>query len=300
MDTVYSPEAPVIKNGQISADLLLTNPARIQRKTASMANERMLSPQIFSQGSPATGGAVVYDRMLGSLYPDRRAQAIEPLAEFPLLTAADVTPEVAAAVKYGAAFRFAYEAKRRNQVDVLDRNLTLLTNEVVRKVDTVAMATLDADPAVKTIAGTDWTATATRDGFGDILRAAAQINNAPGALYRADTVLINPADELSLLLDKSLRDVMPREATTANPYLTGRLNGVAGLTWYASPFVKRGTVYVLQAKAAGSLHDEVPFYTRVTDEPGHEAYLVQAARVTVPVITDPLAVVKVTGVGPTA
>lgn len=292
--TTYPPAPPTIDGqGRITVEQFLKTPTRVQRVIADMTAQRFLAERIFGTGN-ADGGAVIYDQLTGSdnLYTERDVQAIEPGSEFPLTDVGELAPKVAAVSKWGGAGIVTYEAARRDARDVLNRKLTRIRNTIVRKVDTVAIAALNGAPVGGAV-GTDWSNTTTRDAIGDIARATNNIDNLDLG-YVADTVLINPTQELELFLDKSIRDALPREATT-NPIASGKLQGLMGLTWYASNRVPLGTAYVLASQQAGSLHDEVPLYSRVVDQPERERYLIQAARVTVPVITDPLAVYRLTG-----
>jgi len=293
--TTYPPAPPTIDGqGRITVEQFLKTPTRVQRTIADLTRERYLAERIFGSGN-AEGGAVIYDQLTGSdnLYTERDVQAIEPGSEFPITDVGELTPKVAAVSKWGGAGIVTYEAARRDNRDVLNRKLTRIRNTIVRKVDTVAIAALNAAP-VNTSAGTDWSDVNTRDAVGDVAKAVNKIDNLDLG-YVADSVLINPTQELELFLDKDLRDALPRENVTANPISSGRINGLMGLTWYASNRVPVGTAYVLASTQAGSLHDELPLYSRVVDQPERERYLIQAARVTVPVVTDPLAVYKLTG-----
>ncbi|WP_288797856.1 major capsid protein [uncultured Arsenicicoccus sp.] len=300
-DTIYTPEAPVIAaDGKITVDALLRDPLRLQKRVMNMVNQRLIAGYIFADGAPAVGGAVIFERTLaaeGELYTSRDVQEIEPMAEFPLLDDADSTPEVRAASKYGGAFEVSYEQKRRNRVDIVNRKLTRLANTIVRKVDLVALAELNKDQVItaNALVGTSWSNATTGNPTMDIATAASRIDNRDLG-YTANTVLINPAQELALFGRKDIRDALPRENATTNPFMSGKVNGLMGYTWVVSNRVPAGTAYVLEAKMPGSLHDEVPFYTRVTDQPRNESWLLQGARVTVPVITEPLSVTKLTGI----
>lgn len=292
--TTYPPAAPTVSGSKITVEQFLKNPTRVQRAIADLTKERFIAERIFGSGS-ADGGAVLYDQVnsADSLYTDRDVQAITPGSEFPLTDVGEATPKVAAVTKWGGAGVVTYEAARRDARDVLNRKLTRLRNTIVRKVDTVAVAALNAAPTL-TATGTDWGNTSSRDAIGDIAKATNAIDNQDLG-YVADSVLINPTQELELFLDKNIRDALPKENPSTNPIASGRINGLMGLTWYSSNRVPLGTAYVLASTQAGSLHDELPLYSRVVDQPERERYLIQAARVTVPVITDPLAVYKLTG-----
>ena len=295
--TTFPPLVPTVNGitGEITVDQMLKQPTRVTRRVANLLAQRLLAERIFSTGAPAVGGAVIYDRVLASdLYTTRDVQEITPGSEFPIVDDEEVTPSVAAVAKRGGAALVTYESVRRNQWDVVNRKMTRLANTVARKTDTVAMAVLAADPAVTSVVGTNWNNATSGDPVNDVMSLVSAISNLDLG-YEADTVLINPAQELALFRLKSVRDSLPRENAATNPLLSGRINGLLSLQWYVSNRVPAGTAYVLQAGAPGSLHDEVPFYTRTIDRQHNETWLLQAARVTVPVITDPKSVIRLTG-----
>ncbi|KWW97406.1 hypothetical protein LI90_4378 (plasmid) [Carbonactinospora thermoautotrophica] len=293
--TTYPPAPPTISGSNITVDVFLRNPTRVQRTVAELLQNRFIVDFIFSQGG-ADGGAVVYDQITSEadLFTTRDVQEIAPGDEFPVVDDGEVTPKVAAVGKYGGMVKVTHEAVRRDQRDVLGQKLRKLRNTVVRKVDTLAVAALDAAPIRTMGAAKPWS-DPTADPFADILTAVDSINS-PDLGYEADTVLINPAQVLALLKRKDVRDALPRESRELNPILSGQLAGLCGIpNWIPTNRVPAGTMYVLQRQMAGSVRDEVPLYARSINDERREVWWIQAARVTVPVVTDPLCVNKVTG-----
>jgi hypothetical protein len=292
--TTYPPGPPSIDaQGRITVEQFLKNPTRVQSVIADLTAQRFLAERIFSAGN-AEGGAVVFDQVTASqLYTDRDVQAIEPGSEFPLVSSGETTPMVAAVTKWGGAAVLTDEAVRRDSRDVLQRELTKLRNTIVRKVDTVAIAALNAAPIVPLV-GTDWDSPTTGDPILDLAKGRSMIDDADMG-YTADVMLINPKQYVALMSLKAVRDSLPRESTAGNPIVSGQLNGYMGFEWYVSNRVAVDTAYMLSSKMAGSLRDELGLYSRVVPQPERERTLVQAARVTVPIVTDPKAVVRITG-----
>lgn len=295
--TTFPPEAPQIDGTKLTVDLLLKSPPRIQRRIASLLNERLIVDNIYSAGPQAVGGAVVYDRVLESdLYTERDVQEIEPGSEFPILDAGEVGANVAKVAKRGGMIPVTYEAQRRNQLDVLNRQLTRLTNTITKKVDTVGTAVLLADPLIPHETGSDWTSPTAGDPVEDLMGAAADVSNQDLG-YNIDTWLINPRQELSLFLRKDVREALPRENPATNPLLSGKINGFLGFNYLVSNRVPVGTAIGLNGKVVGSWSDELPLYSRVVNDEKAETWWIMAARVGVPVITDPLSARIVTGLG---
>lgn len=292
--TTYPPAPPTVDgNGRITVEQFLRNPSRVQRVITDLTSERFLAERIFGSGD-AQGGAVIYDQVTASeLYTDRDVQSIAPGSEFPIVSSGESAPKVAAVTKWGGAAVLTYEAVRRDSRDTLNRELTKLRNTIVRKVDTVAIAALDAAP-IQTDTGTDWDNASTGNPVLDLAGWRSAIDDQDMG-YTADTILINPAQYVALVGRADVRAALPRESTAANPIASGQLGNFMGFTWYVTNRVAAGTAYVLASTMAGSLRDELPLYSRAIDQQERERWLVQAARVTVPIVTDPKAVLKATG-----
>jgi hypothetical protein len=303
MPTTFPPLPPSVSGANVTMEWFLRNPPRLQRVIQELAAGYFVTDRMMSAGPRAEGGAVIYDELLATeFFTDRDVQAITPGSAFPIVATSAANPKVAAVTKWGGAALITYEEERRDRRDVLNRELTRLRNTVVRKVDTVTLAVIDANATViantQTSAG-DW-ANPVEDPVADITLAVTAINNNDMG-YVADTVLTNHVDAGRLLRNEDVRAMLPRErpgtnSEPGNPIINGQLNGFMGLNWISSPRVTAGTAYVFDAGAVGNVSDEVPLYSRVIRQDEHERYLIQAARVMVPYVTDPNALIKITGI----
>lgn len=275
----------------------MRNPTFIDRAVNLAISGRFISDYIFRQGN-AEGGAVVYERTLGidEKYPTRGdAEIIEPGDEFPLVDVGDVTRLTAIVDKFGAAALVTYEQVRRNRTDKVQEAITKIANAIVRKTDARAMAALAADTDTLTMAAAAVWGTGSPDPFADLITAIGMVN-ATQLGYNADTVLINPADAAKLLKNRDIRDQLPRENASTNPLLTGRLSGLAGLEFIQTPLKAAGSLYLLQQKVTGVNAEELAPYTRRINEEANERWRVMGARVSVPIITDPKSILKLTGI----
>lgn len=299
MPTPYPAPAPTISGSTISVDAFLKSPPMVQRMIDDLTLNRFVADQMFAPGPPATGGAVLYDQVTASeLYTTRDVQAIEPGAAFPILNETEANPLVAAAVKYGGAIELTYEAIRRDRRDLLARGLTKLRNTVIKKVDAVALAALDAAVTAGTIptaaASADWGTIGT-DIILDIETGRSAVDEADLG-YQIDTVLLNPAEALGIRKNTGIRAALPRENTANNLIGSRDLDGLLGIPhWYITNRVSAGRVYLVQSKTTGTISDEMPLYSRVVDDEKNERKLVMAARVVVPYITDPKSAYVITG-----
>jgi len=298
MPDLFPPLAPTVSGIRVSMDWFLQNPARVEHVIADLAAQRFIADRILTPGPTATGGAVIYDQVLANeLYMGRDVQSIEPGMEFPVLNQLEAAPLVARVTKWGGAARYSYEQIRRDRRDVLARGFTQLSNTIVKKVDGNAIAALRAAPILTGAAAGSWAATP-----GSIVKDIQTGMTAVDKLdmgYRITDALITPTTHLKMITNATLLSLLPREGvrpTVPNPIASGELQNVLGLTWYPTNRVTDDEVILVSGRVAGSISDEIPFYSRVIDEPDRESRLVQAARPVSIYITDPKSCYRITGV----
>lgn len=309
--TPFPQPAPTISGALVTISAFLRNPARVQRAITDFTVQRFVMDKIFSQGPQATGGAVVYDQVTGTFFfLDRDIQEVRPGSRFPVLAGGEQLPSVATVRKLGGEVMLTDEAVRRDNRDLLGREMRRLGNNVVRYVDGSAVAALNAAPIYTMTASGSWS---TADVLGDIATGAELIYG-PDLGYVADTMLLNPGNHAAMVKNTTLRGYLPREnfglnasrmgpdheptngAGAPNPILGGFINMLEGITIYLTNRVPLGTTYLLQAKQVGSYSEEVPEYYKPIYEPREETTYIHGARIIVPYVTDPLACVKITGI----
>ncbi len=289
------PQAPpTITNNLLTISVFLRQPAMVRKMITDLAYQRFIADFIFAAGPNADAGAVIYDQITGLyLFLDRDVQSIAPGAEFPILNGSRPNPLVALTQKWGGEVMVTDEAERRDSWDLLRREMTRLTNTIIRKVDSVAVAALNAAPIRTMASGTGWGNPVTADIITDLAQAIQAVNG-PDFGYVVDTVLLNPTQVASLLQSQEIRNALPRERTDV-PIATGSIGRLMGLDFVQSNRVSAGTVYVLQRKQIGSISDEVPLSAKVIRDDRAETSYIHAGRLMVPYVTDPLACIKITG-----
>lgn len=297
--SVWPQNAPTldVTNNQLTVYRFLRNSPLVEKVLTNYLKQRLWADKVFAAGPRTASGSVMYSQLTteGSYYTSRDVQSIAPATEFPNVGMDEETLLVATVAKWGGRVSFPYETVDRDARDLLTKGLLRLSNTIARKVDTQAIAALNAAPVLTAAASGDWS-TSTTDILGDIQTAQSAIMNLDMG-YEADTVLINPAQALDVRKSAAVRLAMPRETTNDN-FLWGRsrdLDGIAGLNYFITNRVTAGEVWVLQRQMAGSISDERPFYTRTIDKQETEEWIVQAARMFVPYVTDPKCVFKITG-----
>jgi hypothetical protein len=295
----------------LTVDALLKQPRVLARDLASLAWQRFVADRIFARGTSdmVAGGSAIYQRA-ESIFPDRDAEEVGVRAEFPRSgwTEALLTAVVR---KYGLEVPISFESIRRNQMDQIMRAQIKLSNAVVKFVDTQAMTLLTTDAAVSTSAASgDWTTAAT-DIVADIANARKVITDQNEG-YEGDTMVLNPAQELDLLLDADIRNALPRESSTTNAVMQGRPIPIMGIRqMLVTPQLTAGTVLIMNGGIVGTIADELPdpqegyvgytptggpsLYAKVYEETNRDEKIVRAARFPAMWIAEPKAAYKITG-----
>jgi hypothetical protein len=290
----FPPPVPTVNGSLVTVDQYLQNPTRVTRVLQRLNLQRYISDLIFGAGPAVTGGAVLYDQLTANdLFLLDDVERIEPGMDHPILTDEAPTPKIAAVGKWGGRVFITYEQRDRNRTDVLNRELIKLSNTIVRKVDTVAIATLNAAP-ILTFGGVDWTNAADNVILSNLIDAFALVND-PDMGYEVDTVLLNPVQSNDMLKNKSLRDALgptAQEAIVRGASMGRLLNA----DFYKTNRVAAGTGYALMRKMVGGVSDEQPLRSRTYETEQNERIWVQANRRLVPYVTDPLCVVKLLGI----
>jgi hypothetical protein len=308
MPTTYPGGGP-----RVTVEALLRQPRLIARALTDLATKRFVADRIFARGSAeqVQGGAVLYQQS-ESIYTDRDPEEVGVRSRYP--RAGWTEAILAAAVKkYGLEVPISDEAKRRNQLDVVQRAQRKLVNSVVKFVDGLAMSLFLNDANVLTFAGSgDWSTAAT-DIIFDVARAVNLIGLQDEG-YEADTLIVNSAQELDLLVDKDVRDALPREGGIQNSVITGRAVPMLGLRQIvATNQLAAGTAIVTESQMVGTIADEQPgadenymafnpgagmatVWVKVYREEGADETIVRAARFPAMWLAEPKAAVKITGV----
>lgn len=298
--TPYPPAPPTIDgSGNITLGMWLAAPARVRRRLEDLTRARFIADQLFATGPAATGGAVVFDQVVTSdLYMSRDVQQIAPGQEIPILTDEAPVPKVAAVAKWGGADYITDEARDRNNFDVAARKTQKIANTVLRKVDAVAIATLDAAP-LNTSTGTSWAvggATTDQQILQQLIAARGLIDN-PDNGYVADVALANPAERDKLASRIELLKLLTGMNAPVIAEGTDRVVArILGLDLFVSNRVPAGTIYIAQRRVIGGVSNETPLQTEVIPERRSQKTWIQSTRRLVPYVTDPKAATRLTGI----
>jgi hypothetical protein len=300
--------APTLSGSLLTISRFLQNPAFIARRLRTFRDLRFVSDQLLTQRFSVQGGAIVYEQS-ESQFTDRPVERVNPGAVYPYADLAQSVAAIAAVAKWGQKVFMSDEEVKRNVYGgaAIDRNLRKVVNSIISQVDSVTMsAILSAVTQTFDVVGSGggaWTG-ATPLFLRDVLRAKSVIVKLNQG-YNPDTLALNDTQFAYLMSDDKFTNAMKREDST-NPVYTGTIQRIAGLAIVVSPTIT--TPIVLDSTQLGGMADEQvgsPGYAvsdmavetlslRLADRDGWD---LQGRRLTVPVIQEPGAAIRLTNTG---
>ncbi len=289
---------------------LLQNPRVIQKRVQTLADQRFIADYLLGGRFSAQGGGIFYETGEPLFAPDS-SEAVEALQEYPLTVLPRGDIAAAKTRKQGLGTEIADETISREGINPLNRGLRRIVNQVVKDVDSVAMAVVMAKI-------TDTYASAAWNSVANIVTAllAAQAAREDLALgINADTIALTGAQWAKVMGLFASANVLPRE--NGNPLVNGNYPvNLLGYTWVTSPWLTGGNPLLVDREQLGGMADEdlgSPDWVRPTAAngvaipngieskterlKGRDGYGITARRVTVPVVLEPHAGVAITGTG---
>lgn len=294
-DPQYSPVGTAVSADLVTVSTYLRQPTRVQRLVEALTPAaRFIADRFFATGPPVPSGAAIYDQVTSAdLYTDKDVEIIAEGSAIPVLDDSAPNPKLAGAAAYGGAFKVTDQNRDRNQIDVFNRGVRKLSNTIVRKVDGVAIAALDAAP-IGTFAGTDWTAATGAQMIANLIDAG-EVINALEMGYVVDSVALHPTQFNELLKNDDFRKAM--QASSPNAILRdGMIGTFLGWAFGKSYRITAGTGYLGSSQMAGFISDEKPLTTEIVPWRLHRSTYITGYRDVLMGVTDPKSVVKLTGI----
>lgn len=283
-------------NGIETISRFLNTPALVERALRTIVQQRFVADLILTGRVPAQGGAIMYEQN-ESIYADRTVlEDVMPGQEFPMSTVGTGPAAISTVKKWGIDTDVTLESVRRRRMNPVDRALLKLGNTVVKQVDTVGLAAINAQ-VTTTLAATAAWGNASANILLDLTTAEAMIDNLNQG-YSADTLVITPLQAARLLSDKVLQAALRRE-DPSNPVYTGinYVGTIGGLDIFKTPNSPDTTAgWVLDRKVLGGMSDEEPFTSNSWWIQNNEKWRLRAKRVTTPWVQEPNAGIKITGI----
>jgi hypothetical protein len=307
------PYAPPTLSGDVeSINRFLNDTPEIFRQLRTIIQQRFIGGKILKGRYTTSNGAVIYDTS-ESIYADNDPTAVAPGSKYPVTPISTGAASITNTVEWGNSFLATDQAISRLKFDVIRRGMTKLANSHAKKLDSVALTAISS-------AVTQTTATATSGGWNggaadlilaDVALAKANVDTLSQG-YMPDTVVVDPLHLAYAMIAFVKAGVLPRESLSENPALTGVFPVIDGMTWLSSPNVPLTTsALVLDSSMLGGWVDEHIGGPGWVGDPQDDteglevnslrlfethSFKVEARRVTVPIIQEPAAAWKVTGV----
>jgi hypothetical protein len=307
MPYTYPPAAPSISGDNITISRFLKDPQLIARRLRTIAEQRFIADVLLTGRFNAEGGSIAYEEN-ESIYSDRAPEAVAPGAEYPLTSLSEGTAQIARTVKWGRDAEITDEAISRRKMDPVNRGLAKMVNQMVKTVDSVALAAIASRVTQTSPASAAWSSSSATI-LRDVLKVVAQIR-ALNEGFEPDVIVVDDLTWANVMSDEKIAALLKREDGLA-PIYTGNFPEIAGLRFLPTPNVPvAGSAWVVDTTQLGGMADEKlagPGYASAGGSiPGveaksirdddHDMWRIRSRRVTVPVILEPKAAWEITGV----
>lgn len=311
MPLLAYPPAPASLSGDLlTINRMLAQPQFLSRRLKALTDIGFIADELLPAKFRTSGGAVSYEINDQPLFSNRSITAVGPGAEYPRALPQSGSAALAAVSKWGQATELTDERIKRSlpMGGAVDWALRVLVNTVIQKIDRLAIAAF-VSAVTDALSSSDWTGVTPKILL-DVEKGKARVAGREMG-YKADTILLTDAKYAYMASDDKIATLRKRE-TTDNPVYGGVIERIAGLKVLTTPIANMpggaDDVWILDSRAIGGMADEAeldPGYAR--SDSGVQVQTRRVAerdvwhmwgrRITVPVITDPLAGVKLTGTG---
>lgn len=290
---------PVVSGTTITVDQALNNPTVITREIARLADQHFFASDVFSDAGGVEGGAVLYElpnTTAVDLFTERAIQEVAPGEEFPINTFLRGVPVVTKPRKLGTKWPVTKEARKRNNVRVVQRAMVQTANTISLTLDTMAMGVLTTAISAnsRTVAGQSWSTAAavtnlntsgTNMPTADFMGVQTVLEGEQRG-HSVNAAIINPAQKLSL------GQIAGRMGTTIDAMLAS-----VGITkWTSSKRVTAGTVILYEQGMVGGWANEFPLVGVVWWDEDTECWWYQWSVSPVMFVDNPYSLYQLTGV----
>ena len=285
---------PELNGRQLTVDVALKTPMIIRAQIARLADDQILLPRFFRQfGTPVQGGGLLYSVVQASDYYTSDVEKRSPGAEYKVVEGVDPEPRLAPVEDWGGKFQVTHEHILRNDVNYIDQQTTQLSNTIARKLDTRAVAALQA-AAIGSLAPAA--------GWDDLVMVGPLDAITPSAdrptAHFAEAQELADLEELGITHDTLV--VHPEQARQLRTAYAENLDDMlasAGFTggMFSNPRIPAGTAFVAQGGMVGTVGFEVPLTVDTWEDKATRSWWVQAYAVPAFASDRPYAAKKITG-----
>jgi hypothetical protein len=310
MAYAYPPAAPTISGDAVTISRFLNNPTQVARRLRTLLEQRYIADALLVGRYSVEGGAVQYETG-EPIFSDENPRAVAPGSEYPLVNPGTGTVSLAKTVNWGQDTLVTDASIKRRKMDPVNRALLKLVNQNVKYVDSVALSAIaSAITATAATPGGVWSASSTTAAH--ILEGVMLAKQNIIALnqgYDPDTVVLDDLSWGYAMTKFVAAGYTPRESVTDNPALTGDFPVILGMRWLATPNIPTsGVGLVVDSTQLGGMADEdlggpgyvsaggVGVQAKTIREDATDQWRLRCRRVTVPVVVEPAAGRKITGI----
>jgi hypothetical protein len=308
MPHIYPPAAPTLSGDTLTISRFLNAPAAVQRRLRTLTENRFIADRLLSGRFQVSGGSILYEQT-ESIYTAKAPEAVAPGSEYPRSAAAPGTAALAAVTKWGQDVPVTDEQVGRFGGRAVEVALIKIANYIVKQVDSVALAVIAASITTNTAATFAWN-NASADPLLDLMLAAAAIR-ALDQGYDPDVAAMSDVSFARMIANSKIISGLTRESTdTPTARGIAAVQQIAGLTPLPTNNLPvAGTVFVMDSSMAGGLgYERIPSpeyqgdpangvetWSR-RDPAASDKWLVRGRRPIVPIVQEPGAIYKITGV----
>lgn len=307
MPYTYPPAGPSLSGDIETISRFLNSPTLISRRLRTILEQRYISDTILSGRFTVRGGAVQYETG-ESIFTADNPRAVAPGSEYPLTTAATGVASMAKTVKWGQDVEVTDESIARQNFDPVNRAMIKLANQNVKFIDSVALSAISSAVTASQAAQASWSTATAKQILTDVATTKASIL-ALNQGYNPDTVVVDDTTWAYAYANFTSGGFLPRETDSSNPLVTGTFPVIDGMRWLPTPNLPTaGTVLVLDSTMLGGMADEdlggpgyasaggVGIQAKTMRDDEDDKWRLRCRRVTVPIVVEPAAARKITGV----
>lgn len=308
MPHIYPPAAPTISGDTITISRFLASPAAVSRRLRTLTENRFIADVLLTGRYEVQGGSLQYEQSEG-MYTDKPPEAVTPGAQYPRTPATPGPAAMASTTKWGQDVPVTDEHIGRYGRRAVDVAMTKIANYLVRQVDSVGLATIAAAVTANAGATVSWATVATADPLLDLMKAKAAIT-ALDQGYDPDTVVMSDLAYAYLIANAKIIGGLAREGDNSVTK-TGEQLVIAGLRILpTNNLVAAGNAFIVDSSMLGGIgYERIPS-PEYTGDPAtgveswsrrnpaaNDEWLIRGRRPVVPIVQEPGAGYKITGVG---
>jgi hypothetical protein len=302
----YPPAPPTLSGDLLTISRFLQSPTMLSRTLRTIMNLRFVSDQLLTGQYKTSGGAIAYE-ISEPILNSRPVQAVAPGSSYPFDTPVSGQAALAAVSKWGEASFLSDEKVKRSVYAgaEIGRTLQKAVNTVVNKIEGISMALIGSAVTNSSAAIASWS-TGSAAIFRDIEIGAMKIVDQNQG-YNPDTILMSSAKYALAASDPVIASLRRREAID-NPIYGGDLEtiGKYKVVYTALANLPSDDVWVLDSSMLGGMADETnndPGYVTIDRNiqvqteriAGRDGWNMWARRLTVPIVQEPAAAIKISG-----